>query len=257
MTTMQLTDEPLACRIVEMQAIGPEKRDQMFALMCRYYEDVQRDAFERDLGRKHWCLLIEDADQRVLGFSTQVLLDVLVGGRPARALYSGDTIMDREHWGTSALAVAFTRLAVELIEQPGGERLYWFLTTKGYRTYRFLPVFFREYFPRRDSPTPVWAIELIDALAQRANPAAYDVARRIMRASSRSYRLRPGVGDVSAPRLRNPDVRFFHKANPGHAAGDELCCIARLTLENFSSAAWRIIRSARFRATGSSQVGGR
>jgi hypothetical protein len=36
-------------------------------------------------------------------------------------------------------------------------------------------------------------------------------------------------------------VRFFIERNPGHARGDELCCLAPLTRENFTRAAYRTI----------------
>jgi len=36
-------------------------------------------------------------------------------------------------------------------------------------------------------------------------------------------------------------VRFFVERNPGHACGDELCCLAPLTRANFTPAAHRVI----------------
>jgi SAM-dependent methyltransferase len=38
---------------------------------------------------------------------------------------------------------------------------------------------------------------------------------------------------------RDPHIRFFAERNFGHALGDELCCIAPLTLANFTPAAYR------------------
>ena len=234
--------------IVEVEAIDPRQRDQMFALMCRFYAHMQRFRFERDLRRQRWCLLLQDPDGRVLGFSTQTLLKVSVGGQEVRALYSGDTIVDRDYWGSQAMAVSFCRLAVSLIEQFEGDPFFWFLTTKGYRTYRFLPVFFREFYPRRDCPTPTWASTLIDALARCRYPVGYDAGRGVVKSSSTGYRLRKGVADMSPERLRDPHVQFFQERNPRHAQGDELCCIARLIPENFSAATRRLIRSKRYQA---------
>jgi hypothetical protein len=55
--------------------------------------------------------------------------------------------------------------------------------------------------------------------------------------------LRSGVAEITEQRLRDPHVRFFAERNPGHASGDELCCIAPLTRENFTPAAYRVIGS--------------
>ena len=38
------------------------------------------------------------------GFSSLSIVDATVDGRSLRAIYSGDTIIERAHWGTQALA---------------------------------------------------------------------------------------------------------------------------------------------------------
>ena len=63
----------------------------------------------------------------------------------------------------------------------------------------------------------------------------------MVRAGPGKDRLRPGVADPPGGRLRDPHVRFFLERNPGHAAGDELCCIAPLTRSAFTEAAYRVI----------------
>lgn len=239
----------LISRVVRIDAITPQLLTQMLALMRRFYEDVREDKFREDLAGKRWCVLVEDVTGRIRGFSTQTMLETQVGGRTVRALYSGDTVVDREHWGSSALARAWIRLAVHVIGEYQLEPLYWFLTTKGYRTYRFLPVFFREFCPRWDRETMSSVRALIDAFAGCTNPADYDAARGVVRADGTGYRLRAGVADVTPARLTNRDVRFFQRMNPGHAEGDELCCIAPLTLGNFSPATWRVLGLARAAAT--------
>jgi hypothetical protein len=218
------------------------QRDAMFALMHGHYENVQRARFDADLAEKDWVILLRDRDNSTIGgFSTQMLLDAEAVGRPIRALFSGDTIVDRERWGDSALAHVWGRLALSLIDRLTDRPLFWFLISKGFRTYRFLPVFFHEFFPRHDRPTPSWASGVIEALACRKFPGDYDAAAGVIRASADKDRLRPGVADLTAERLRDPHVRFFAARNPGHAAGDELCCIAPLTRANFTAAAYRVI----------------
>jgi hypothetical protein len=139
------------------------------------------------------------------------------------------------------LAQEWGRFALRLIEAFPDTDLYWFLTTKGYRTYRFLPVFFHEFYPRHDVPTPEWAGRISRAAALAKCPAHYDPHTGIIRVSQRSYRLREGVANVTAQRLRDPHVRFFVERNPRHDRGDELCCIAPLARENLTRAAYRVI----------------
>ena len=136
------------------------------------------------------------------------------------------------------------RLALSVIDDFPGQPLYWFLISKGYKTYRFLPLFFREFFPRHDRSTPAEAQAIIDGLAESKWPHGYDPAAGLIRATSSKDRLRPGIADVTGARLCDPHVRYFLDRNPGYAQGDELCCLAPLSRENFTPAAWRVIGAA-------------
>jgi hypothetical protein len=231
-------------RLASVAELSGSEREAMFTLMDRHYENVNRDTFAADLREKSWVIVVSDPQTGALcGFSTQVLLEVSAGGYPRHALFSGDTIVDRERWGDNALAHVWGQLALSLIERYDDGELYWFLISKGYKTYRFLPLFFHEFYPRHDRRMPAWAGVARDALARHKFPTAYDPATGIVHADGCKDRLRSGVAEVTPERLRDPHVRFFAERNPGHARGDELCCLAPLSRANFTSAAYRVIGS--------------
>ena len=232
----------LIARLVDEADVTPLQRDEMFALMEDHYANVRRDLFEADLAEKRWVIRIGDpATGRLCGFSTQTVLDAEVGGLPVKALFSGDTIIHRDCWGDHALAHVWGRLALSLIDAHPGAELYWFLISKGHKTYRFLPVFFHAFYPRHDAPTPARVRAVLGALARDRYPDEYDPAVGVIRATGSQYCLRQGLAEVTPGRLRDPHVHFFHARNPGHARGDELCCLAPLTRANFTPAAYRVI----------------
>jgi hypothetical protein len=208
--------------------------------MQRHYENVRTEVFERDLDEKQWVIAVYEPTGRLCGFSTQTVLSSKAQGEPFRALFSGDTIIDRQHWGDPALSHAWGQLALRLIDSGNDLPLYWFLLSQGYRTYRFLPLFFYEFYPRHDASTPARDREIIDSLATERYGESYDPANGVVRSHPLQYRLAAELGD-SHRRLTDPHVQFFARQNPGHAAGDELCCLAPLTRENFTRAAWRVI----------------
>ncbi len=210
----------------------------MLQLMEQHYEDVGPAAFEADLAEKQWVIQVRDGSGELCGFSTQMLLDAVVAGRTVKALFSGDTIIDRRHWGDRALTHAGGQLAMSLLDKWIDAELYWFLISQGFRTYRFLPVFFRDFYPRYDVPTPGAIRRVIDALAIKKFGTQYDSSAGVIRTPT--YRLREGL---AAERSRDPHVNFFIERNPGHAQGDELCCIARLSRDNFTEAAYRVLKS--------------
>ncbi|MBY0521971.1 MAG: hypothetical protein K2R98_01145 [Gemmataceae bacterium] len=232
----------LFAQLVTATDIPPDRRDEMFALMDRHYVNVQRSTFEADLMEKRWVIEVSDpVTGRLCGFSTQTILEVEALGRPIKALFSGDTIIGREHWGDQALAHVWGRLALSLIDAHPDAEFYWFLISKGYKTYRFLPVFFREFYPRHDAPTPDGMRPVLDALSVSIYPDEYDSSAGVIRTGPSQYRLRPDVADVTPERLRDPHVHYFNARNPGHVRGDELCCLTPLTRTNFTRAAYRVI----------------
>lgn len=232
----------LSARLTGLANLAASDRDAMFDLMDRHYAQVQRPVFEADLAEKRWVILVHDTATRSLrGFSTQTVLEGEVQGQRFRALFSGDTIIDREHWGDPALPHVWGQLALTLIDRHADQELYWFLLSQGYKTYRFLPLFFHEFFPRYDGAAPNWARQIVDAVAGKRYPGAYDPVAGVVRSGPRQYRLRAGVADLTAGRLLDPHIRFFAAINPGHVHGDELCCLAPLTRANFTRAAYRVI----------------
>jgi hypothetical protein len=232
----------LTAQLVDVTDVTPPQREEMFALMHDHYANVRRHVFEADLADKRWVILVRDAaSDGLCGFSTQTVLEAEVGGRPVKALFSGDTIIRRDCWGDQALSHTWGRFALALIDAHPCEEWYWFLISQGYKTYRFLPLFFHEFYPRHDAATPGPMQAVLDALARDHYPEAYDAAGGVIRATPLQYRLHPGVAGVTPERLRDPHVCFFHTRNPGHSCGDELCCLAPLTRANFTRAAYRVI----------------
>src|SRR5205823_11279599 len=68
----------------------------------------------------------------------------------ATVVFSGDTVIDRNYWGQKQLQLAFARLVVTLKLRAPWRPLYWFLVSKGYRTYLLLANSFPRAIPRFD-----------------------------------------------------------------------------------------------------------
>jgi hypothetical protein len=231
---------------VEAGSLSGDDRRQMFALFDRCFLGATPAAFHRDLAEKHWVILLRDHGAGIVrGFSTQMLLRTKVGDEAPLALFSGDTIIDPGYWGDHELIHQWGRLAMSLIHAHPAERLYWFLITMGYKTYRFLPLFFREFYPRHDAEAPPEMTVALRAFANDKFAGSFDPVRGIVHFPDAPVRLRSGIADPDAHRQRNPDIRFFMTRNPGAAEGDELACIAPLHDDNLRPWAHRIINRER------------
>jgi hypothetical protein len=221
--------------VLRVDELARRDRDGMFALYARYFTHVSQTVFERDLDEKHWVVLLRDDDGTIDGFSTLLRMDV--AGRTI--FFSGDTIVARHRWGTTDLGRLWLR-HVHALASASAREVYWFLISSGFRTYRFLPIFFRDFHPRFDRATPELK-SLLDAIAARKFGAAYDAATGIVRLAAPAP-LRDGVSDPARRALHDPHVRFFVQANPGHADGDELACLVRVSDDNLTAAGLRMLR---------------
>jgi hypothetical protein len=232
----------LTGRFVPRQALDAGRVNSMFVLLRSHFIGVERQTFEHDLLQKNWVILLEDERGVLRGFSTLLVYPDSLDGRPLTIVYSGDTIVAREWWGSSALPLTWLRAVRQLAPLYGSRDIYWILLTSGFRTYRFLPVFFRDFYPRIGEADP-GAATLRDALAAAQFGDRYDPSTGIVRLE-RPQVLAPELIDVPLQRARDPHVAFFLERNPGYVKGDELACITRIADDNLTAAGRRVARSA-------------
>jgi hypothetical protein len=217
----------LFARTRPVRRLSPGERDALWAIFARYYADVRREAFERDLDRKQDIILLHDSGDRSLqGFSTLEVYRRALGGRRFVAVYSGDTIIEEAYWGQSALQRAFVRYLLRTWLRTPWLPAYWFLISKGYKTYLLLARNFPGHWPRAARATPPRAQAILDLLARDKFGEAY--ADGILRFDVCPGRLKEGVAPIDPSLLADPAVRFFVQRNPGHARGDELCCLGEV-----------------------------
>lgn len=243
--TPQTLDTPEGSRLagaVRLIAdLGPDERDRMYGLLTGYFHNVTRSQFERDLQEKEWVILLTGAGAGdIRGFSTLMRWQTRFDDRPATIFFSGDTIIEREYWGDTVLPRLWSRHVFRLAETLPGGKAYWFLICSGYKTYRFLSVFFREFYPTYQRPTPPAIKLLLDHLGRQRFPEEYDPERGVV-CFKQAMPLRSGIAEITARRAKDPHVAFFARANPGHISGDELACLTELTPANLTPAGRRMV----------------
>ena len=150
--------------VLPRQDLSGAARDEMFALLTHHFEGVSRERFEIDLGGKNHVVLLRRGG-RLVGFSTLLAYETSCAGEALSVIYSGDTIVAPEAWGTTALPRAWIAAVNELRAAFPCGRYFWLLLTSGFRTYRFLPLFWREFLPRFDAAERQEGEELLNHLA--------------------------------------------------------------------------------------------
>jgi hypothetical protein len=171
-------------------------------------------------------------------------MELSVDAREVVAFFSGDTIVAADYRSDSILSRLWSRTvfaeAAKIVAKRPAVQVYWFLICSGYKTYRFLPIFFRRFFPNPGARTPDDVQRILDALGKAKFGSRYDAATGVVRLEEPTP-LRPGVADLTEQRLRDPLVVFFAGRNPGHTLGDELACITEISRTNLTRAGERMV----------------
>lgn len=224
---------------VKVTDLNAQEIEEMFKLMSDYYANVTHEQFKIDLFKKDSVFLMRDPVlPDVKGFSTIVSIKAQLAAkdgkssRTVRGCFSGDTVIHRDYWGQGALGVAFLKfLFVQKLKQPFSP-LYWFLISKGYKTYLLMANNFPEHYPRYERPTPTRMQDLIDSFATQLYPEAYqpELGTIVCPPEQSKDRLKTEIAPICENLLaENPRVSFFVERNPGWKQGDELACIAEMT----------------------------
>ena len=223
----------VAVEIWAVSRLSENDADDMEFLYRSYYEGAEEGVFRKDLEDKDWVVLLRQSvdsseRSRVVGFSTMKFMSV--AGEDI--LFSGDTVVDEACRVQSGLAGAFGHVMKYLFE-TGKKNVYWFLICKGARTYRFLPTFFHRYVPGENVDIELSA--KLKTIASALYPDEYDEKSGILHFGPGKDRLKTDVLRRDMQSVR------FRLMNPGWSKGDELCCLAPLSMDNLNRLGHRVI----------------
>lgn len=229
-------------RVEATRDLSMKEKDRMFAVLDAHFLRVTRDSFERDLAEKTWVILIEDPERHdLVGFSTMMAMNGTLDDRAYQVIFSGDTIIERRYWGETVLGRFWIHFLTRKAAEVPDRETWWFLTTMGHRTYRVLPLFFREFHPQESAPIPLWEKKLLDHLGRVKFGDSYDPDRGIIHFDPPREHLRPELREEADSQRGHAAIRFFVKKNPGFHEGDELACLARVHPDNLSRFAKKLL----------------
>jgi hypothetical protein len=229
--------------IIRNKDLSAEEINCLFQLHSQYYDNVIEKVFHKDLSEKDWVIIINDDQGRLQGFSTIQLIWLKIDKQDHLYLFSGDTIIKEEARNTHALSGAFIHFMYALIESYHEIPIHWFLITKGFRTYRFLPLYFKEFYPVRDKEIPEYYQEVLNTVAFYKFGSQYNPQAHLICYEHEKDKLKHEHALVSEGRLRNPEIQFFLAKNPFFYKGDELTCISDICKSNFNPLIDRIWES--------------
>lgn len=228
-------------QVVDIRSLTRAQRDRMYEIMTSYFDGVKRSVFNKDLNEKDWAIILIDPDaDQLFGFSTLRLIEDVVDGISIRAFFSGDTIIDLSYRARMTLERTWMQFTLTHALSNRQFKYYWFLIVNSYRSFRYLPVYAKTYYPHPEFEMPDFERRLIDQLALKRYGDEYDPQLRVIRLKNLS-KLRAGVGDIGEKELRDARIAFFQKCNPDWMHGVQLACLTEISVHNATPAGMRII----------------
>ncbi len=227
---------------IKPNELSSSQKREMFERLKENFHGIEKEIFESDLAKKNWVVLFESADGKLQGFSTIYKYNTEFNDKKYCVIYSGDTIIEKEAWGSLELPRVWINTIKKIHTESDNPTLIWLVISSGFRTYRFLPVFWRVFYPHCRRQTPEDIQNLMHKLATDQFGDCYDPERGIV-SFEKSQILIETLGDVPESRLQNPHIAFFNKRNPGRVKGDNLVCITEISENNLTKAGKRMYYS--------------
>lgn len=231
-------------KLFSVEEIGTAHRERMFQLMADNYDNMSADIFYKDLNNKQLAGLFFDEKEVLQGFTTYAVNPKSSGGLDYHIVFSGDTIISPAHWGSRMMMQAWCHTIGQIIATDPTKKWYWYLMSKGHRTYMYLPLFFTDYFPAiKPSPINAKLKHIVAEVSLKLYPKYWLAEEGIIRFEKRMGELKPELVEEPTRRKTSRMLLFFWKEKPRFLPGRGIGLLARLHPENFNRSAKTIIEA--------------
>ena len=220
-------------QLVARNTLSMDTVERMFDLMQHHYDYMSHDTFLSDLNQKQYVGVLYDNENIVQGFTTYAINPKNCGTMDYNILFSGDTILSPEHWGTQELVRGFCHSVGQFAASDKTKKWYWYLLSKGHRTYMYLPLFFEGYYPSLNPPPNELILRsVVNEVSQKMYPKYWLPDLGILRFDGHFGQLSKELAEGTFQKANKPHIAFFLQKNPQFFEGEELVCLTELTPDN-------------------------
>lgn len=227
-----MKNKTLHFQLLNLSELAPAQVKRMFFLMSQHYDGVTEDLFLHDLANKQWAGLLKDEQDQIQGFTTFVMNPRNCQTAFYNIVFSGDTIIARQYWGTFELVRGTAYTFGRMLAMDLQKKLFWYLMSKGHRTYMYLPLFFRRFYPSCDPQRQSDDFDIANRCSEILYPDDWYAAKGIVAFKEKHGQLKSELAVGTLRKKEHPHVEFFLEKNPEFGRGDELVCITELHPSN-------------------------
>lgn len=221
-------------KILPSAELTESDRKEMFTLFAEYYTDVSYEQFTQDLAEKTHVFVFKDT-QGWVGFST-ILRKKIPEIAPGYFLFSGDTVIRKDYWGSKILQSTFFWMILWTKLRSPFQPVYWMLISKGYKTYMMMRKNFQHSFPSPKQKTPEIFERVMRLFYKKKFGESYNPETGVIRFDTPHGAVKGAIAEtrgVTPESAEFADVQHFLKLNPDYKNGTELACVAEIRFRDF------------------------
>jgi hypothetical protein len=220
----------LSVKFYSRYEISFQDLEEMHMIFSKYYKNTELKTFKNDLDKKNGAFILRKRSTgEIVGFSTLLEMRMIINGKKVFGVFSGDTIVEEEYWGKNPLTSAFVWYYMKKLFANPFRPVYWFLISKGYKTYLLLTNNFLNYYPCYNKENQ----HLEDIMAGYCNylfPEYFNEKKKVLDFGKGSQSLKGGVAEITSEMCsKYPKIAFFNERNPNWDLGTELPCVGEMT----------------------------
>jgi hypothetical protein len=218
---------PIRADFYPLNKISDIDIKQMHRVFVKYYYNADYTTFCKDIKKKEGAIILKRVDDDgIVGFSTIALIDNKINGKRRIGVFSGDTVIEKEFWGTPKLQTAFLSFIFKTRIKYPTASLYWFLISKGYKTYLLMANNWPSYYPRYDKINDQKRQAIIKSFSNQLFNGYFDESTCLLKFGNNYQKLKEDVAEITEEmKEKFPKIAFFEKINPSWREGTELPCI--------------------------------
>ena len=133
----------LKSNLLKISELTDTDKLAMFRLMQDVYNGENWDKFLSDMKEKNYALVLYNEKSQIAGFTTIEIFDF----EGNIIIYSGDTVVEENSRGDIELMRAWWKFSYTVQQNNPDKSVFWLLISKGWRTYKFFPMFLKKIYP--------------------------------------------------------------------------------------------------------------
>ena len=212
--------------------ISEDELKRMFTVMSANYDYITIEAFKKDLSNKDYAGILLDDNLNIQGFTTFAINPKNYQHPEYNILFSGDTVISSDYVGSQELGKGWCKTVGSILAKFPEKKWMWYLMSKGYKTYLYLPFFFNKYYPAAKESEHENHQSIAHQCSTHFFGNEWNKKKGIVQFTNKIGQVKKEHAQKSFKKS-NLYVDYFLERNPGFVNGDELVCIAELAIDNF------------------------